>query len=331
MQRAVPYTTLLLLLQAAALGAGEYPALGEHWSLLGDFVYMRRTDIHNHTLVKDDNKRQCPGRCPNFTVIDTKDLVQNFDFEPGYRVGLGFIADPKNSFEGNFLYLQPWHAKKHAHADQSLSFPLSNQDYAQDFTDASFAQAEYSSQFWDLETNYLRHFGERGVHYFSLSGIIGLRYFHWDEQFKLIMGNPPDKSPYNIHTHNRMFGAQLGLDLQIHPNRWLFWNIFAKAGPFANHTEQRQFMGDQDDTVTLRHSKRQEREVGIYTDVAAQVGFRCFKHVYLHGGYQALFFSGLSLAPEQISHKVTGSAGKKDHTHGNAIIHGLFAGLMFSF
>jgi hypothetical protein len=316
---------------AVPLAAAGQSSLNDHWSLLGDFVFMRRTQIHNHSLVKDPNKIQCPGMCPNFSVISNEDLVHDFDFEPGFRVGLTYMSSPKNSFECNFLYLQPWEGEKTRHDNQSLSFPFSHADYSQDFTDANKAYAKYESHFWDLEFNFWRHFTPRRVEYFSLSGIAGLRYFHWDEAFKLTMVKPPDKSSYNIHTENRMLGLQLGLDLQMNPLRWLSWEFFAKAGLFGNHTEQKQFLGDLDNAVTLRDSERVKRELGFYVDVAAQIGFQCFKHLNLHGGYQMMFFSGLSLAPDQVSKGVKREAGKKDHTHGTAIIHGLFAGLTWSF
>jgi hypothetical protein len=306
-------------------------SLNDQWSVLGDFVYMKRTGIQNHSLVKDSNKFQCPGQCPNFTVIDNEDLVHDFDFEPGYRVGLTYTSSAKNSFEANFLYLQPWTAEKKREGDNSLSFPFSHSDYSFDFTRASEAQAKYESHFWDLEFNFWRHFNPRHVDYFSLSGITGLRYFHWDEAFKLTMIRPPDKSSYHIQTENRIFGLQLGLDFQMNPIRWLSWEIFAKAGLFANRTEQKQFLGDLDNAVTLRDSERVKTELGVFSDVAAQVAFQCFKYLNLHAGYQAMFFSGLSLAPEQISKKVKKGAGKEDHTHGTAIIHGLFVGGVLSF
>lgn len=329
--RVVTLLSMTCFCMPLALNAHDRTYLNDHWCVLGDFVYMRRSDIHNHSLVKDSTKFQCPGRCPDYTVIDNENLLHDFGFEPGYRVGLTFMSDPKNSFEGNFLYLQPWHGEKTEHADGTLSFPLSHAGYSQDFVNASEAHAVYESHFWDLEANYWRHFNPRRADYFSLSGITGLRYFHWDETFKLTMHKPPDKSTYNIHTHNRILGVQLGLDFQMNPMWWLFWEVFAKAGLFANHTEQRQFMGDLDDTVTLRDSERQKRVVGTFADVAAMVGLQCFRHMSIHGGYQALFFSGLSLAPEQISHSTNSSAGKKDKTNGVAIIHGLFVGVSLTF
>jgi hypothetical protein len=319
-----------LLWVAISLGAQESP-LNEHWSLLGDFVWMRRTDIHNHSLVKDADKFQCPNQCPDFTVIDNEDLVHDFEFEPGYRVGTTYTFSSKNSLEGNFLYLQPWTGEKKREGNESLSFPFSDSSYDEDFSHASKAFAKYESYFWDLEFNFWRHFSPRRADYFSLSGIGGIRYFHWDESFKLEMTKPPRQSSYRISTKNRICAFQLGLDFQMNPMRWLSWEAFAKAGFFVNPTKQKQSLGDFNDRVTLRDTESGEREYGVFTDVAAQVGFQCFKHFNLHAGYQAMFFSGLALAPEQISKKVKKEAGKKDHTHGTAIIHGLFVGGTWSF
>ena len=72
-------------------------------------------------------------------------------------------------------------------------------------------------------------------------------------------------------------------------------------------------------------------QMTFFTDVAAQVAFRFLNHFDLHAGYQMMFFSGLSLAPEQVSEGVRTNSGKRDYTDGTAIIHGLFAGLTFSF
>jgi hypothetical protein len=312
------------------IGLDNY-SMDNHWELLGDFVFMRRTDIHNKKLVKDENKHQCANQCPNFTVIDNAKLVNDFDFAPGYRVGLTYIVDMNMGFEWNFLYLQPWHGEKKVRGDQSLSFPFSHSDYTRDFHDASVAIAEYESHFWDLEFNYWCYFTPRRVDFFALSGLIGLRYFHWDEGFELKMFNPPDKSSYDIQTENRIFGLQFGLDFQMNPVRWLSWGFSAKVGGMVDHSEQDTFLGDLDNKITLRDFEKQKREVGIYTDVAADFAIHCNKNFNFHAGYQMMFFSGLTLAPEQISKRTGKNAGKKDYDHGTAIIHGMFAGVVFAF
>ncbi len=300
----------------------------QHWNLVGDFVYMRRTEIHDQQLVKDSKKYQCPNLCPNYTVIDSEDLVHNFDFEPGYRVGITFTPSEKNSIEANFMYLTPWEGHKRVHGDKSLSFPFKKSDYDLDFTDASKAIAKYTSQFWDAELNYWRNISPRLATYFGLSGIAGFRYFHLNESFKLIMIKPPDRSTYNIHTDNNLYALQIGLDFQMNPTHWLSWEAFGKVGLFANDANERQFLGDLDNTVTVRNARDSEVQWGFFTDVAAQVSFRFLHdHLNIHGGYQMMFFTGLSLAPEQVSRSVDRDAGGHDRTHGSAIIHGLFAGI----
>jgi hypothetical protein len=313
------------------LSANDRYSLNNHWELVGDFVYMRRSDIHKKKLVKDANKTQCPSQCPNFTVLGTKRLVHEFDFEPGYRVGLTWMPDARMGFEWNFLYIQPWHAEKKVHRNQSLSVPFSHTSYTRDFHGASEAIAKYNSHFWDLEWDYWCYMSPRRVDYFSISGLAGLRYFHWDEDFKLQMVNPPDKSNYNIHTHNRIFGVQFGLDLQWNPDHWISWEFFAKVGGMVDHSQQKTFLGDFNNTVTLRDFERQKREVGIFTDVAAEFALHCNSHLNFHFGYQMMFFSGLTLAPEQISYRTSKHAGERDYDHGNAIIHGMYAGVIFGF
>lgn len=303
-----------------------------HLSLTGDFVYMRRTQIHDRSLVEDSNKFQCPNRCPNYAVLSTEDLVHAFEFEPGYRVGFMLFPAGRNSLEGSFLYLKPWHGSKTKHGDQSLSFPFQKSNYSQDFTDASEAHAEYESHFWDAELNYWRNFGAlRDTHYFALSGIAGLRYFRLDERFRLTMIKPPDSSSYHIRTENQLSSAQLGLDFQMNPTRWLSWEAFAKVGLAANYTKQHQFLGDVDNTVALRNTGDMDWQMTFFTDVMAEIVFRFLKYFQLHGGYQMMYFSGLALAPEQVSKGVGKHAGKEDYTDGTAIIHGLFAGLTISF
>jgi hypothetical protein len=292
---------------------------------------MRRSDIHNHAVVEDSTKFQCPNTCPNFTVINNKDLVHDFGYTPGLRVGMLFVPDTQNGFDANFLYLWPWHSDKRAHGDKTLSFPFDNPDYAHDYHRASHARARYESAFWSLEANYWRYITPRYVNFFSLSGIAGLRYFHLDEEFKLTMTRPPDKSSYRIHTWNNMTGVQLGLDFQMNPTWWLSWEAFAKVGLYGNYTEQRQHLRDRDNRITLRHSKRHVWACGGFTDVAAQATFQFFRPWNLYVGYQVMCFSALALAPEQVSRGTGKNAGKKDYTHGNAIIDGVYAGLMWKF
>jgi hypothetical protein len=128
-----------------------------------------------------------------------------------------------------------------------------------------------------------------------------------------------------------MGGAQVGVDVQWNPMRWFGWEFFAKVGWMANYTKQNQFLGDDNNQIKLRDSSSKKWGNGVFTDVAAQFAFNIKNHFNVHAGYQFLFISGLALAPGQISKRTGSNAGKKDHVNGTAIIHGLFAGVAFTF
>lgn len=306
---------------ASLQGSASHFKGDNHWDLYGDFLYMKRSDLHGVSLVK--NKEA--------TVIRSKDLIRQFDFEPGYRVGLLYSSNAKYGCEGVFSYLEPWKGSRDKHRDDSLSFPFKSSTYDADFTDASRAKAQYSSHFWDAQLNFWRYFTPRLENYFGLSALMGLRFFNWDEFFKLQMVKSPDTSSYKIKTENRILGAQLGVDFQMHPARWLTWELLAKGGVFANNTEQSQFLGAFNNLVSLRNSTTQKWQAGFFGDVSAQMRIECRRWLNIHVGYEALFLTGLSLAPEQVSKKVGHDAGKKDRTRGNGIIQGLFAGLTVRF
>jgi hypothetical protein len=309
--------------------ASDNYRVNNHWSALGEFVYMRRSEGHNKTLVKDSNKSQCPGACPNYTVLNTKKLVNEFDFEPGYRVGLSYTPNERNSLEASYLWLKEWEGKKTVHGDESLSYPFRDSSFTEDFTEASEATGDYKSQFWDAELNYWYHYNPPRIDYFGLSFIAGLRYFHLNESFSLTMVKPPDTSSYDTHTSNKIGGLQIGFDFQMNPMRWLNWEMFVKGGGMVDYSKAKSQLRDQDDQLELRDAEKHKWQVGGFIDVAAQVGIYFTRWFNLHAGYEMLWLSGLSLATDQLSRSTTSKG--KDEANGNAIIHGLYAGLTLSF
>jgi hypothetical protein len=348
-------TTAALLSISCVEGIERRSQLNDHWGLIGDFVFMRRSHSSNQILAEDSRKIR-PGCLCDFTVLSTKELINDMGFEPGFRVGAIYRLDAKRSFEANCLYLQPWEAHKEREADGTLLYPFhsgsvntlvildndpaiqNGKDFTNDYFDADRVKAEYHAHFWDLEFNYWRHLSQRWINYFSLSAIFGLRYFHYNERLSdAFYKRPPppasdlQKSNYNIRTKNDMFGAQVGLDLQLNPLPYFSWEFITKFGFMMDHGQQRTLLRDVDNTVVLRHFNRQKWQNGIFADCMALIEFYFKDHINLHGGYQFLYFSGIATAEDQLSQKITSDAGKAVHTHGVAIIHGLFVGLMISF
>lgn len=297
--------------------ASERYETDARWNLYGDFLLMQRTQIHGTTLAKNESK----------SVMNSRDLARRFETEPGYRVGAIYSPSRFYGFEGCFSTLAPWGGRHEKVSDtNALSFPFNASDYSHDFTDASYAQGFYQSKYWDAQLNFWRYFTEKRPQYFGLDGLLGLRFFHWDERFALNMGRVESASSYKITTENRMIALQAGIDFQMHPTRLLCWDITAKGGVFANSAEQSQTLKDFNNLLTLRSHSAQKWRSGLYADVMMQLKLELFKWLEVHGAYEALFFNGLALAPEQVSHGVKPSSGGKVNTRGDASIQGWVVG-----
>lgn len=319
----------LSLLATTSLSAHDDLGIGYHWSILTEFVYMRRTELHSRTIVdRFDPGKGCP--CDERRVMTTKNLLHDFDFEPGYRVGLAYQPDAYWSLEGSFLYLNEWegHDKKHGH--KTLSHPFFNYTSTVDYRNASEAEAVYKSHFYSAELNFWRDVTPRKVDFFSYSWILGLRYIHLNEKLHITFETPPDRSNYNIKARNILGGPQIGGCLEMNPTTQINWSFAAKFGPLADRCEQKTFLGDNNNTIVIHHYTKHGWTCAFLADILASFGFRVTSHFNVRAGYQMIYLAGVALAPEQLSKNLKPHH-RKLTTSGNALQHGLFAGLFFSF
>lgn len=324
-------TALCAALPTSALFAHEDWNLSHHWALLGDFVYMRRTLLRNHTIV--ERVPQCFLPCQSLGVLGTKKLMQDFDFEPGFRVGLAYRPERKRTIEANWIYLNEWNSHETKRGNGTLSYPFHDSSYTDDFVDADRAEARYRSFFYSVEGNYWRHLTPRRADYFSVSCVLGLRYLFLRERFILEFTKGSDTSNYNVKTRNIMGGPQGGGCLEWNPTEQITWNLTAKFAPLLDRSEQHTFLGDDNNTVVLRNFTKRKWNPVFLADVAASFNFQFTPHFNLHAGYQMIYLTGVALAPEQLSNSSDPNhqAHRRVNTSGNALMHGLFTGLLFTF
>jgi len=203
--------------------------------------------------------------------------------------------------------------------------------------------------------NYWRHFTPRRGDYFSVSGIIGFRYMQLNEKFNLAFYKGDDVSHYRIRTWDHLYCAQFGLDLMVNPTVCIAWEFVAKVGPVLNHSEQRTFLGDNNDTTVLRDFRKKKFNAALFADVEGILTFQWTANVNLHAGYKVIYLNGVVLAPEQIDKETSSSdhpeerehdeeemcpvpvtepsfhTRKRVHDGGVIYIHGLTAGINFGF
>lgn len=317
-----------LLLAASPLLAHDDLGVGYHWSVLTEFVYMNRTQLHSHSIVD----KYAPGTtCPCFekSILHTKRLIHDFDFEPGFRAGIGYQPNDYWSAEASFLYLNEWEGEAEKHGNGDLSFP--GYISVDGFNQADRAEGNYKSRFYNAELNASIHLTPRKVDYFSYSWIVGLRYVYLRETFGIHFFTGENRSVYDVHARNILGGPQMGGMLEWNPMRQLTWGFAAKFAALADRCEQKTYVAADNNTNVLRHYTKQKWAPVFLADVAASVGFQATSHFNVHAGYQMIYLTGVALAPEQISKSTNMPGHHHLNTHGNALIHGLFAGLLFTF
>ncbi len=307
-------------------------SMNNHWSFQGDFVYMDRNKLSHHVLVERREHH----------VLTAKEVFNEFEFTPGYRVSAGYMPDEKLTVELIYLDLKRWEGHHSVSGHNDLHFPFHDREFTIDFTHAIEAHAKYKSHYQEAELNSWFHWSPRREDYFSGSGLIGLRYMDLKEHFNLafvnneipftsiVLTTSPRESNYNITTKNRLCTLQFGLDLQLNPTRWWNWDLSVKAGPVWNFVTVKSFLGDFNNTEVIRDFEKHVSKVAFMVEPAATLTFQWGSHFNIHAGYQLTYVSGLALAGDQFD-KGDSRSRKFINLNGDMIIQGGFAGLGIGF
>jgi hypothetical protein len=157
-----------------------------------------------------------------------------------------------------------------------------------------------------------------------------LRFAHLKEHFVLDFYDRRSHSDYTTSTQNDLIGVQAGGCFQINPNPRFNWDLLAKVGIGLNRAYDNVFLGDDDNTIVLRKFKKQDWQDVVFAEASTRFGYQVSCWANLHIGYQFLYFSGLALATDQLSHS-TKIGNSYISTKGYIYVHGVFAGFTFTF
>ena len=186
--------------------------------------------------------------------------------------------------------------------------------YNTDYIEADRAKIEYDSSYFTLESNYWLHLSPRWKDYFSVSFGFGLRYFSFLEGIKgtfyksqnSILANSSNVSTFSADTKNHLYGAQVLLDLHIHPYSWFDWGIRMDGGAFAAHQRLINQVNDLNGSVLLSKYTKQTIDYAFFGDLeifaAVKIlgrGYGLFSYggTLIHGVAQAT--SNLNLTTKQ--------------------------------
>ena len=321
---------LLFCCATTAALAYDYPDVSHRYSIIADFVYFKRAHVGNRSIVKDSSEPQLCS-CSDFTVMEAEDPTHRFSLEPGYRLGFWCMFDRHNSLEGNYTWVSGWEGGDDQHGDGTLYFPFRGNGGSRDMRRADSAFAHYDSHFQSAEINYWRHVTPRFGNYFSCSWIAGLRWIALDETFLLGFIKGRSRSDYKIEAWNLMGGVQAGLDLQVNPYRWMYWELVPKIGILLNRGQQETFLGDRNNRKVLRDFEVSRYQDTLLVQADASVHIQPWTCFDVHVGYEFIYLNAVALAPDQISKGTGADSGEKVNMSEYVTIYGLFVGTTFNF
>jgi hypothetical protein len=299
--------------------------------VMADYLFMRRTLAANQSIVEDTTKLEAHPDAKNTSILNVRNLVHNFKYESGYRVGLTIPCGSRVGLELLFMNLNEWHAQAlRNHRAGFLHFPFKDSSLTHDFVNADSATAHFTSRFKSWEANVLYRFGPKKEEYWVLSAIIGPRVFCIDEKIDMAFTRGRDTSHYRSSTNNIAPALQLGFNLKMSFYKYLalVWRL--EGGPLATRGQMDTFLGDRADTVTLLNKRDTNWKPGLFAEGDVAFAWQPWRYTRVRLGYEFIYLYRLATAPIQLHHKPI-TSGRHVNINGDALIHGLFAGIAFTY
>ncbi len=327
---------------AVAAEASVAPAVGSAWYLEAEYMYLRR-DVPRRTMSVDAG-----------TLVTTKEL--HFNFEPGFRVGIGYQCSPTWALEASFFTTADWSSHKIFPASVTPSGVFAGSLFSgfsgfgvgpvavSPFDGAQVNFLNYSARLEDLEFN-LRH-QVTANNNFVLNCLVGIRNVHTKEHFSLIASGTSDglavsapvTGEYAVEANNDLFDFQAGGDLAYWLNDAFSVSGTAKMGYGWNHTRQRTainnaFIGTLGaagstpfavSAISEHIGGAGSLEYGLFANL--RLGYGCSARV----GYQAIFLTNMALAPRQVVFSTATNAQLNVDRNGTIFLHGPSAGIEFN-
>lgn len=329
---------------------------GDPWYLQAEFLFLRR-EAPRRVISEDQATVSTVDQADVATLVTTKSL--HFDFEPGFRLGIGYQITSTWALEATFFTTADWsnHQGFSAASTPFLGFSGSLFSGFSQFGNAGLgipavfpfdgAQANflsYSASLRNLEVN-LRHQLVANDN-FVLVGLFGIRNVHDHERFLYsavgtvdgLAASTPATGEYATETNNDLFDFQVGGDLSYWFGDQFALTGLAKMGWGVNRARERSaingaFTGAlgtpgstpfQVSAVSEHVGGAGSMEYGLFANWRFASG--CIARL----GYQAIFLTNMALAPRQLNFLAAPNAQLNTDHNGTIFLHGPSAGVEFT-
>ena len=272
-------------------------------------------------------------------VLTTEDLRTEFSPSGKYTIGRRIFGCYR--VEGTYLGFDTWQdARLVVNDDVNALGGIGNLSTYQSgfsnpitpgFDGANTVAASVRSNFQSGEFN-VRYWVDMPPGPFDVSVLVGARYIRIDDQFNFVSqadipGGPSALIDTQTTVLNELWGVQIGIHFAaLISTRW-WLDVDLKGGMFNDHVEL-----ETADTGTFAPAlvtDTRDRTAWL-GDISLVMNWQMTPGLVLRGGYQALFFNGLTLAHEQNVAPIFANNVGVINDKGKAAYHGPILGIGYN-
>lgn len=298
-------------------GAQWWPttqAAFQRWSASLDMIVLTRTNSNDVSLLRD--------LATGHELLNADDMSFRSEIGPRFR----FLAPLRGctSLEFSIFGIDGYRAQSTFAGPVELRVPGVT-DFG-DFATVTSPLLDYRSRLGSQELNLRQTINQR----VTLSA--GFRSWQLDESLSAASFHT---LLYQVHTDNRLYGGQIGLDFRLAARRRYELTAFGRAGLYRNDALSE--TSDSSGLFAVTPENRSLRANAGATSFAGEAGLigslRLWDFVMLRGGYQVMHLEAVAIAPEQLplndfalpANPTQSASGINDS--GQVFYHGAVAGL----
>lgn len=287
-------------------------------------------------------------------ILLTTDSI-DYDYETGFRVGVGKALGNGYRIEGSYFGIEEWEESASVsdpEVDPITGFGALDSFFVQPFNGppgsdifqipeegnvfnaAATHTFSVETEIHNAELNFIKDAPRYG-HLFA-SGLVGLRYFRVEEGFhfnSVAQIFDPDSlmledvsGRYLINAENDLIGAQVGGETGFFIHNHVLISVFGKGGFYANFAEQSSLISVNNQVIQSTTVEETALASILETGISGKVWLA--PHISIYGGYNVVMVSGLALATDQIDYTVHPQQSQRDlRDSGSMILHGPNAGV----
>lgn len=252
-------------------------AFNYRWQVWADAIFMTRSQADGYRLAS-----QLPGGAQAFNTSD-----MDFAFRWGPHIGAYYSCSETTSVGVEFFGIDGWSAHGEATGNISAAFPGTTLQ-----SEAGVAAFDYNSKLYSTEINVRRHT------YDWLALMAGFRWIELGEKFA---GNfttdEPGASTYGVDVNNHLYGFQTGVLTSIRRNEW-GGDLWAKTGIYANSANQQTVANVGNGPISVGADAS---NVAFAGEIGVGISRQFTDRLSARIGYQAMWLSGVAMAPEQLA------------------------------